>query len=341
LTKNLPGLTVRFDQIRGHRKILELLTRVVQTKTLAHAYVFSGLEGIGKHLTALALSKNLLCSSGEGISCGTCAACTQVDRGSHPDLMMIEPEKGAITIDSIRSLKRELSRKSFSGGYKVCLINDADKMNLQAENALLKTLEEPTPDTVIILITAKPYRLLPTVLSRCQHLKFQPLALFEASELIMEGMAGVERDDALWMASLTGGSPGKAFAFNVGQLKGLRDSWINQTRFGVQNEDEKLFVGEENFLNDKENFDLKLNLLRLWYRDLLLFKIYGNSDWVLNKDKTEEIASQCSSLTLERLLNALLGTEKYSATLEYNANPQLMLEAILMMLNPKKEIFFE
>ena len=330
---------MNFDQIRGHRKILELLTRVVHTKRLAHAYVFSGLEGIGKRLTALALAKNLLCSSGGGKSCGTCSACIQVDRGSHPDLMIIEPEKGVITIDSIRNLKRELSRKSFSGGYKVCLIDDAEKMNLQAENALLKTLEEPTPDTVIILITGKPYRLLPTVLSRCQHLKFQPLALFDASELIMAGVAGVERDDSLLMASLTGGSPGKAFTLKMGQLKGLRDSWINQSRFCAQADEENFFVGEENFLSDKEDVDLKLNLLRLWYRDLVLYKIYGNVDCVLNKDKTEEIASQSSAFSLEKLLNALLGTEKYSTKLEYNANPQLTLEAILMMLNPKSEFF--
>jgi len=331
---------VNFDQIRGHRKILELLTRVVQTKRLAHAYVFSGPEGIGKRLTAVALAKNLLCSSGGGRNCGTCSACIQVDRGSHPDFMMVEPEKGVITIDSIRNLKRELSRKSFSGGYKVCLIDDADKMNLQAENALLKTLEEPTPDTVIILITGKPYHLLPTVLSRCQHLKFQPLTLFDASELIMTG-AGMERDDALLMASLTGGSPGKAFTLNVGQLKELRDSWVNQVGFFSKGEGGDFFGGEEKFLSDKEDVDLKINLLRLWYRDLILYKIYGNVDWVLNKDKAEEIVLQSSTLTLERLLNALLGTEKYSTTLEYNANPQLTLEALLMTLNPKSEFFLE
>jgi len=332
---------VNFDQIRGHKKILELLTRVVHTKRLAHAYVFSGLDGIGKRLTALALANNLLCSSGGGKSCGTCSACIQVDRGSHPDLMMIEPAKGVITIDSIRNLKRELSRKSFSGRYKVCLIDDADKMTLQAENALLKTLEEPTPDTVIILITGKPYRLLPTVLSRCQHLQFQPLALFDTSELIMAGVAGIERDDALLMASLTGGSPGKAFTLKVGQLKRLRDSWINQSRFFARTGDENFFVEEENFLSDKGDVDLKLNLLRLWYRDLVLYKIYGNVDCVLNKDKTEEIASQSSALSLGRLLNALLGTEKYSTSLEYNANPQLTLEAILMTLNPKSNFFLE
>ena len=332
---------MNFDQIRGHKKILELLTRVVHTKRLAHAYVFSGLDGIGKRLTALALAKNLLCSSGGGKSCGTCSACIQVEQGSHPDLMMIEPAKDVITIDSIRNLKRELSWKSFSGRYKVCLIDDADKMTLQAENALLKTLEEPTPDTVIILITGKPYRLLPTVLSRCQHLQFQPLALFDASELIMAGVAGIERDDALLMASLTGGSPGKAFTLKVGQLKRLRDSWINQSRFFARTEDEKFFIGEENFLGDKEDVDLKLNLLRLWYRDLVLYKIYGNVDCVLNKDKTEEIASQSSALSLGRLLNALLGTEKYSTSLEYNANPQLTLETILMMLNPKSKFFLE
>jgi len=152
-------------------------------------------------------------------------------------------------------------------------------------------------------------------------------------------VAGVERDDSLLMASLTGGSPGKAFTLKMGQLKGLRDSWINQSRFCAQADEENFFVGEENFLSDKEDVDLKLNLLRLWYRDLVLYKIYGNVDCVLNKDKTEEIASQSSAFSLEKLLNALLGTEKYSTKLEYNANPQLTLEAILMMLNPKSEFF--
>lgn len=327
-------MIVNFDQIRGHRKILELLIRVVHTKRLAHAYIFSGLEGIGKRLTARALAKNLLCSSGAEKSCGTCPACIQVDRGSHPDLMMIEPQKGLITIDSIRNLKRELSRKSFAGGYKVCIIDDADKMNSQAENALLKTLEEPTPDTVIILITAKPYHLLATVLSRCQHIKFQPLALLDASELIMEGVPGLKKDDALLMASLTGGSPGKAFTLKVEQLKEIRDSWVKQSKCSIDAEGGAFFGGGENFLSDKENMDLKINLLRLWYRDLVLYKIYENVDWVLNKDRIEEICLQSRAVSLERLLNALIGTEKYGAALEYNVNPQLTLEAMLAMAHP-------
>ena len=329
-----------FEKIRGHQKTLELLNRMVKTKRLAHAYVFSGLEGIGKRLTALALAKNLLCSSGNEKSCGHCSACIQVDRGSHPDLFIIEPEKNAITIDGIRSLKRELSRKSFAGGYKACIINGADKMNVHAGNALLKTLEEPTPETVIILITGQPYRLLPTILSRCQHIRFQPLSLFDTSELVM-AETGVGKDDAILMASLTGGSPGKALTFKVEYLKVLRDSWVRQSRFFTKVDKEKFFIGEEKFLSDKENIDLKLNLLRLWCRDLVIHRIYGNTEFILNTDKAEEVASQSSAFSLEKLLNTLLGIEEYSQAFEYNVNPQFTFDALLMLLHPKNERFLQ
>jgi len=323
-----------FDQIRGHQKILDLLSRVIRNKKIAHAYIFSGLEGIGKRLTALALAKNLLCVAGSGESCGKCSACMHIDQGNHPDVMMIEPEKGVIVIDNIRNLKRELSRKSFSGGYKVCVIDEAEKMNVQASNALLKTLEEPTPDTVIILITEKPYHLLPTVLSRCQHLKFQPLSFSDASELIRE-KSGANEADALLMASFTGGSPGKALALTGEDFKGVRDLWIRQLMSSATVEGEMIFDGKKNYVSDKERLDLKLNLLRLWYRDLLLHKIYGSSAFFSNKDKIEDIAAHGKAFSLEKLLTALFEIEKYTQALEYNANPQLTLDALFMRLNFK------
>ncbi|RLA95400.1 MAG: DNA polymerase III subunit delta' [Deltaproteobacteria bacterium] len=323
-----------FQHIRGHERILKILTRIIETRRLAHAYLFSGPEGIGKRLTALAFSKIILCSSESKGSCGNCPDCIQVDQSNHPDLILVEPQEGKITVDNIRNIKRELSRKSFAGGYKLCIINNAEKMNENSQNALLKTLEEPSPATTIILITSQPYLLLPTIISRCQHLKFQPLSLSSATEVVMK-KGGFEPQIASFLVALSGGSPGKALKLNIDSFKELRKAWINYLGLlsKVQNEDILKFA--EEFSHDKEISDLKLNFLRLWYRDIILYKIYGNTDHLLNKDKTSEIASQSSFWSLKDLLEILVLIEEYQQNLERNANFQLTMETLFMKLNQK------
>jgi len=330
---------MNFNTIQGHDKTKRILKRAVKTGRLSHAYLFSGLEGIGKRLTAIALSKILLCPSHGLDPCGTCSACIQVEKGNHPDLMMISPtEKKTIPIESIRTLKQELSRKSFASGYKVCLIDDAETMTIAAENSLLKTLEEPPPDSIIILISAQPYRLLPTVLSRCQHIKFQPLPISTASALIRKKMNVDEETDSL-LVSLTGGSPGKALQLNADYVKKLRDSWIKYSEASSHASGEDIFNLAEDFCRDKDTLDLRLNLLRLWYRDMILYKVYGSSEKLLNSDKTEEIVLQSASWSLKKLLNALFCIEDYSQTLDYNVNHQLAVEALLINLNSGDESF--
>ena len=326
-----------FSHIRGNEKALKVLMRIIKTRRLAHAYLFSGLEGIGKRLAAVAFSKTLLCSSGGWESCGSCSACVQVDQGNHPDLIMVDPQNGTTTIDSIRDFKRQLSRKSFAGGYKTCIIDNAEKMNDNAQNALLKTLEEPSPDTVIVLITAQPYFLLPTILSRCQQVKFQPLPISTAAEVVMEKW-DVDRQTASLMVTLTGGSPGKALELKKEAIEEIRESLINHLCFSSEAERQGIFDLAEAFSGDKSRLDLKLNLLRLWYRDILLYKIYRNSDCLLNKDKAAEIASLSSIWSLENLLKALLWIEDYHQALTYNANPQLTMEGLFMKIYPKSEI---
>lgn len=321
-----------FKHIQGHKKTIKILKQATKTGRLSHAYLFSGLEGIGKRLTAIALSKILLCSSKGSEPCGKCSACIQVERGNHPDLIMVSPLKGTIIIESIRNLKQELSRKSFAGGYKICLVDNAEKMSIQAENSLLKTLEEPPPDTIIILITGQPYRLLPTVLSRCQQIKFQPLSISTASELIRKKV-DVDTKTASLLASLTGGSPGKALQLNVEYVKQLRDSWIECSRTFSSAKGEDISNLAADFCRDKDTLDLRLNLLRLWYRDMIFYKIYGSSKELLNSDETKELVSQSSSLSLERLVDTLFCIEEYSQTLEYNVTPQLAVESLLLNLN--------
>ncbi|MCX8011739.1 MAG: DNA polymerase III subunit delta' [Desulfobacterota bacterium] len=332
---------MNFSQIRGHQKVLKLLYRIKETKKLAPAYIFSGPEGIGKRLIAVAFAKNLLCVEKNADSCGNCPACIQIEHGNHPDLLLLEPEKGTITIDQIRDLTRTLSWKSFSGGNKICIVDEADQMNDHAANALLKTLEEPAPGTVIILITARLYRLLPTIISRCQQIKFPPLSIPETAELIRLKKKEVTSEDAFLMAYLTNGSPGKALSLDLDHLKRIRDEWIKQTKLLITKEKEDFWVENEHSHKEKKELELKLDLLLLWLRDLLQYKIYKNMELVLNKDKTEEISFQGDIFRFEELINFLFAIGNYKATLEYNINPQLTFEALIATLKSRgKDLHF-
>jgi len=328
-----PEVFLSFRAIQGHEKTLKIVARVLETRRLSHAYLFSGPDGIGKRLVAGAFAQALLCASGSAESCGQCSSCVQVESGNHPDLHLIRPLEGSIPIDRIRSLQQELTRKSFTGSYKVCIIDEAEKMNTASQNSLLKTLEEPTPDTVIILVTSQPYRLLATVRSRCQQFAFSPLTLPAAAALIRE-KAGIDESTALLLASITGGSPGKALELDTEYVLSLREQWIHQS---IQNRGRELFLLAEEFFQDKEAIEVKLNLVRLWFRDIILCKIFGNVERLVNQDRGKEIAEISARWSMEQVLGVLLLIEEYTSALEYNVNPQLTMEALLLRMAPESE----
>lgn len=323
-----------FQDIQGHDKILTVLTRMVASRRFPHALLFCGPEGIGKHTTALALAQALLCGT-DAEGCGACSACVQAAQGNHPDLFLVEPEKGVIPIDRIRQLKRDLGRKSFAGGYKLCIIDDAEKMNEQAQNALLKTLEEPTPDTLIILVSGYPYLLLPTIVSRCQRFTFQPLSPALAADLIRRHCACSEQT-AWFLASFTGGSPGKGLQVDAEVLDQVRQSCAQwASTLSAKGRDVSEVVDE--YAKDRGDARLFLKVLRLWYRDLVWAQLQPDGNVLLNQDKAREIFSQCSEWSLPDLLEALFWMEDCEHSLEHNANPQLALEALHSWCSSKND----
>ena len=163
----------------GHRRLVGLLARSVHRGTLPPSLIFSGPAGAGKRLTAIATAQAINCLSprGEGESydaCGTCAVCTRIARGAHPDVVIVEPgDSGSIKIEQVRDVIDRAGYRPFEGRRRVVIIDEADAMASSPQNALLKVLEEPPPSSVFILVTARPDMLLPTVQSRCQRLRFQ------------------------------------------------------------------------------------------------------------------------------------------------------------------------
>lgn len=183
-----------FDSILGQELPKQILSRALENGSIAHAYLFFGPESIGKRLTALEFARALNCEqSGPQSACGHCNSCSKIDRGLHPDIFIVEPVKSTptareslIKIDPIRNLQRKLSYLPYEGRSKVAIIDGAESMNLQAANTFLKTLEEPPGQTIIIMIASNPNLLLPTIISRCQALKFHALSTSQVKEILLK-----------------------------------------------------------------------------------------------------------------------------------------------------------
>jgi DNA polymerase-3 subunit delta' len=202
----LPELTMKLSEIIGHSTVVDTLRRALARGTVHHAYIFAGLPGIGKRTTALALAQTLNCESKEGVdACGQCSSCRKIGHGSHPDVFVVGlPEgKKLIPIDDIRELEKRVATRPHEGRFKIAIIDPADLMTEPAANALLKTLEEPRPGTVLVLVTARLDALLPTVRSRCQILRFRPLETDVVSRLLVK--SGEVSDELAALAAVFGG----------------------------------------------------------------------------------------------------------------------------------------
>jgi DNA polymerase-3 subunit delta' len=223
---------VSWQRVRGHDALIRSFERAVQRGRLAHAYLFTGPPGLGKRLFAAELAKALLCEDpppGRFDSCDKCPACAQIDAGTHPDYFQagLPPDKHEWPIELMRELLRAFALKSARGKGKVAVLDDADDFNEESANAFLKTLEEPPPRSVIILISTSPDRQLPTILSRCQVVRFAPLPELLVADLLrtedVEDAAQVAR-----LARLSGGSPGQARALADPALWEFRRAFLQK-----------------------------------------------------------------------------------------------------------------
>jgi DNA polymerase-3 subunit delta' len=223
---------VSWERVRGHDALVRAFERAARRGRLAHAYLFTGPPGVGKRLFAAELAKSLLCEDpppGRIDSCDRCPACVQIDAGTHPDYFQagLPPGKHEWPIELMRELLRTFALTSARGKGKVAVLDDADDFNEESANAFLKTLEEPPPRSVLILIGSSPDRQLPTILSRCQAVRFAPLPEPLVADLLRA--QGVE-DEALVrrLARLSGGSPGQARALADPALWDFRRTFLQQ-----------------------------------------------------------------------------------------------------------------
>ncbi len=320
-----------FKKVLGQERQIQILKNAIHNKRVPHAYLFVGIEGIGKKLTALAMAKALNCNNYQLDSCGQCHSCEKIDLNNHLDVNILEPDGDVIKIDQIRGLKEELHYKSFEGGKKVYIINNAEKINLQAANALLKVLEEPSKNSVLILIAANDCQLLPTIISRCQKLKFQPMPSDLIAKIIEEKM-GKGKEFCRLAALLSEGSLGKAFSMDEDQVFRQRKGLIRNINHLFLNNLSAVLKAAEEMAADKNGLERILDFLKIWFRDLLVFKITKQSNTLVNFDLMSDIKSIATILSLDALLNNLKVINEVQIALKKHSNPRLTLEAALFKM---------
>ena len=318
-----------FDQILGHARQKEILDRSLASGRLAHAYLFSGPDGVGKRLMALALARAIVCHEQRG--CGDCQACRKIDHRNHPDLHVLEPEGNSIKIEQVRRLQKNLNLKPLEAPRKICLIEAADSMTLGAANALLKTLEEPRGDTLLILLSAHPNRLLETIRSRCQALPFtrHPNSRIQAQ---LEKQLDIDPTASHVLAALSEGSFKKAFGKD-------RELYLEERRKLL-----KTLTGlspgsilpildfAEQIAADKTVLPDILEIFQAFYRDVMMMLQGRGDDDLVNldlKDTIERVSGRENIASVLAKLEALFAVRRQ---LDRNVNRQLAMEVLLLKL---------
>ncbi|OHB28272.1 MAG: DNA polymerase III subunit delta' [Desulfuromonadaceae bacterium GWC2_58_13] len=318
-----------FSRILGHDRQKDILRRAIDSGRLAHAYLFEGPEGVGKRLMALALARAVICKNNAG--CGVCPACRKVDHNNHPDLHLLEPDGTTIKIEQVRNIQKELSFRPLEAPMKICLIDGADRMNQAAANSLLKTLEEPRGDALLILLSARPESLLGTIRSRCQRLPFTRLPQDTLKGVLIEQL-GVDEIQGHILAALSEGSFKKALGKD-------RDLYLKQrleilktlTAFSPRSV-LPIFDLAQGLAEDKDRLPDILDILQAFYRDLLLYR-HGRPECdLVNIDLLEKIRRVALKENTAALLRKLEAIAASRRQLDRNVNRQLAMEVLLLHL---------
>ena len=331
------GKITGFEEILGNEMVKDHFKKAIANHKISHAYILTGEAGMGRKSIANAFAMTLLCEKGGSEPCMNCHACKQVMSGNHPDLIYVTHEKpGSIGVDDVREqINDTIMIRPYSSYYKIYIVDEAEKMTVQAQNALLKTIEEPPAYAVIILITTNQEAFLPTILSRCVQMKLKPLKDFTIKSYLTQNLHIPEKDADI-CAAFARGNLGKAIHLaSSDEFKELFQKVMVLVK-NVGTMDISMLLDCIREMKE-QNFDIGevLDLMQFWYRDVLMFKVTKDMNLLIFKNEYKMINETGEKVDYAGLEAILAAIDTARTRLNANVNMELAMELLLLtMKNP-------
>ena len=328
---------VGFNNVIGHEEIIRHLQNAIKTGKISHSYIFAGEPGSGKRLLAGIYAMTLQCEAGGENACGKCESCKRAIGKNHPDIIMVKHEKpNTISIDEIREqVVNDVDIKPYSNSHKIYIIPDAEIMTPQAQNALLKTIEEPPEYAVIMLLTSNIDGLLPTIRSRCVRLDLKVVDDGLVKKYLMEHLH-IPDYQAEIDASFAHGSIGKAKEAATSQeFADITQKALKILKYADSMEVYELTEAIKNLSSEKQNINDYLDIFQFWFRDVLMFKATREIDNLVFKQEINYIREQASQRSYENLEKILEALDKTKVRLRANVNTELALELLFLTIREK------
>lgn len=323
-----------FKDIIGHEQIIEHLQNAITLGKVSHAYILNGPDKAGKMMLAEAFATALQCEQKGTEGCGECHSCRQAASHNQPDIIYLRHDKpNTISVDDIRrQVNQDIAVKPYGSPYKIYIIDEAEKMNQQAQNALLKTIEEPPSYAVILLLTTNADSFLPTILSRCIQLNLKPAANEKIRDYLMKHyqIPDYQADISVAFAQ---GNVGRAIQLaSSDSFKEMKDSAVQLMKRIKDIDEYELGEAVKQISEYKLDINDYFDIMMIWYRDVLLYKATMDINSLIFKEQAYDIKRQASHSSYHGIDNILKALEKAKIRLNANVNFDLIIELLLLTI---------
>ena len=326
-----------YNKIIGHEHVKKYFKKTIESQNISHSYLIEGTSGSGKKLLAKTFIKTLFCEKEGSIEpCHICTSCMMMETGNNPDYFEVSSTKASIGVDDIREqVVEQMEIKPYRSKYKVFLIPNSDKMTIQAQNALLKTIEEPPSYGIIILLSENPGKIISTVHSRCARIRVLPLS-YKLIESYIKDNYDLSKGQVMLYADFAEGSIGKVKnMIDQGEFLELYKKSINYIiKLDNANLIDLYDIAEE-IDKEKENLPQILDFWMIWYRDILMFKKFKSEKYIFYKDSQDLLLDRSKELTYNKINNNFYEIIKAKNRLNKNINVMLLIENLLLGLKER------
>ncbi len=328
---------VRFQDIVGHEDVIRHLQRGIETKKLSHSYLVTGEPGAGKKTIASTFAMTLQCEEGQTEACMKCDSCKRAIGNNHPDIITVTHEKpGSISVEDVREqLIHDVAIRPYQSHYKIYIVPDAQMMTPQAQNAILKTIEEPPEYAIILLLSTTAESLLPTIRSRCVQLNLKVVDDQKIKKYLMERLQ-VPDYQADIDVSFAHGSIGRAQEAATSQeFAEVTENALRVLRFADSMEIYELTDIIKKLSAEKLKIEDYLDIFQFWFRDVLMLKATQEADKLVFKQEINYIREQARERSYENIEKILESIDKTKVRLRANVNPELALELLFLTIREK------